>query len=127
MQAADFVASLEKPRRIIFLVKAGSPVDQTIEKFAGLLEEGDILIDGGNEWYENSIRRAKELEPKGIKYIAMGVSGGEEGARNGPSLMPGGPRDAYDFIFPVIEKIAAQTDSGACTTYIGGPGKTVFN
>lgn len=104
---AEFVASLKKPRRIMFLVKAGPAVDETIKQFTEFLEEGDILIDGGNEWYQNSIRRAKELEPKGIKYLAVGVSGGEEGARNGPSLMPGGPRDAWDVISPIFKKCAA--------------------
>ena len=120
---AEFVASLKKPRRIMFLVQAGPPVDETIKLFSEFLEEGDILIDGGNEWYQNSIRRAKELEPKGIKYLAVGVSGGEEGARKGPSLMPGGPRDAWDFIAPIFEKCAAQhTDGSPCTTYLGGAG-----
>lgn len=80
------------------------------------------MIDGGNEWYENSIRRAKALEPRGIHYVAMGVSGGESGARNGPSLMPGGPKAAYDSLEPVLRKIAAQVDDGPCVTYIGGPG-----
>ncbi len=118
----EFVASLAKPRKLMFLVKAGAPVDKCIEQFAELLEEGDVLIDGGNEWFENSIRRAKVVEPKGILYMAVGVSGGEEGARNGPSLMPGGPREGYDLLEKILTTCAAQTDSGPCTTYIGGPG-----
>jgi len=120
--AEEFVTSLAKPRKVMFLVKAGAPVDACIDLFLDLLEPGDVLIDGGNEWYENSIRRAKRVEEKGIMYLAMGVSGGEEGARNGPSLMPGGPREGFDLIKPIIEKVAAQTDSGPCTTYIGGDG-----
>jgi len=118
----EFVASLSKPRIVMFLVKAGAVVDSCIDQFADLLEEGDILVDGGNEWYENSIRRAKRVEPKGILYMAMGVSGGEEGARKGPSIMPGGPRAGYDAMEHIIKKCAAQTASGPCTTYIGGPG-----
>ena len=118
----DFVSSLAKPRKIMFLVKAGAPVDECIDLFLKLLEPGDVLIDGGNEWYENSIRRAKKTKEKSVMYLAMGVSGGEEGARNGPSLMPGGPREAFDLIKPIIDKVAAQTDSGPCTTYIGGDG-----
>uniref|UniRef100_A0A7S3LH01 6-phosphogluconate dehydrogenase, decarboxylating n=1 Tax=Aplanochytrium stocchinoi TaxID=215587 RepID=A0A7S3LH01_9STRA len=118
----EFVDSLSKPRKIMFLVKAGKPVDASIALFMDLLEEGDILIDGGNEWFENTIRRTEEVAPKGIIYMAMGVSGGEEGARNGPSLMPGGDKAGYDAIEPIIMKCAAQTDSGPCTTYIGGVG-----
>mmetsp|Transcript_940 Transcript_940/g.1847 ORF Transcript_940/g.1847 Transcript_940/m.1847 type:complete len:493 (+) Transcript_940:138-1616(+) len=127
-----FVASLSKPRKVMFLVKAGDPVDACIDLFLDLLEPGDVLIDGGNEWFENTIRRAKRVSKKGVMYMGMGVSGGEEGARNGPSLMPGGPREAYDILKPIITKVAAQTDSGACTTYIGGDGagnyvKTIHN
>ncbi|KAK8793470.1 hypothetical protein WA158_004829 [Blastocystis sp. Blastoise] len=104
----EFVHGLKKPRRIIMLLKAGAPVDKAIQKFTEYLEPGDILIDGGNEWYEETIRRSKELEPKGILYIGMGISGGESGARHGPSLMPGGPREAFDAIEPILTKIAAQ-------------------
>ena len=119
----EFVASLAKPRRIMFLVKAGPAVDETIEKFLPFLEEGDILIDGGNEWFENSRRRAEYLEPKGIKYLAVGVSGGEAGARNGPSLMTGGPKDAWEVVEPIFKKVAAKhTDGSPCTTYLGGAG-----
>ena len=119
---AAFVASLKRPRRIMFLVEAGAAVDSTIALFAGLVEEGDILIDGGNEWYENSERRGNALKPKGILYLAMGVSGGEEGARNGPSLMPGGPREAFDAMHDILVKIAAQSDSGPCVAYLGEGG-----
>mmetsp|Transcript_49150 Transcript_49150/g.73037 ORF Transcript_49150/g.73037 Transcript_49150/m.73037 type:complete len:493 (-) Transcript_49150:72-1550(-) len=118
----EFVASLKRPRRVMFLVKAGDAVDATIALFADLLEEGDIMIDGGNEWYENSERRAETLKPKGILYLAMGVSGGEEGARNGPSMMPGGPREAYDAMHDILVKVAAHSDSGPCVTYLGEGG-----
>ena len=117
-----FVDSLKKPRCIMFLVKAGSAVDETIEKFKAIVEEGDILIDGGNEWFENTERRSKDLEAVGIRYLAVGVSGGEEGARKGPSIMPGGPRDAWDVVAPIFTKIAAQVDGQACTAYLGKGG-----
>lgn len=115
----EFVASLSKPRKIVILVMAGKPVDDTIALLAEHMEKGDVVIDGGNEWFPNSIRRAKELEPKGISFIGMGISGGEEGARKGPSLMPGGPKEAYDLIEPIIMKCAAQVDGEACTGYCG--------
>ena len=89
---AEFVASLAKPRKLMFLVTAGPVVDKVIETFAALLEPGDILIDGGNEWYKFSEERAVRIAEKGIIYMAMGVSGGEYGARYGPSIMPGGPK-----------------------------------
>ena len=118
----SFVDSIKKPRCIMFLVKAGSAVDELIEKFKAVVEEGDILIDGGNEWFENTERRSKDLEAVGIRYLAVGVSGGEEGARKGPSIMPGGPRDAWDVIAPIFTKIAAQVDGNPCTAYLGKGG-----
>eukprot|EP00762_Andalucia_godoyi_P003809 ANDGO_08486.mRNA.1 6-phosphogluconate dehydrogenase len=119
----SFAASLERPRRIIMLVKAGAAVDEMIDHVLPHLESGDILIDAGNEWFLNSERRAKYVwEKKGIRYMAMGVSGGEEGARHGPSLMPGGPKDAYHLLEPVLTRIAAQVDDGPCVTYIGERG-----
>lgn len=118
----DFVKQLSKPRKIIILVMAGKPVDETIAKLSQYLEEGDVVVDGGNEWFHNSIRRSKELEPKGIHFVGMGISGGEEGARNGPSLMPGGPKAAYDMIEPIISKCAAQVNDGPCTGYLGPVG-----
>jgi 6-phosphogluconate dehydrogenase len=120
-QLSAFVAALERPRRIIMLVKAGEVVDQTIAALLPLLEAGDLLIDGGNEFYENTERRARELAAKGVRFFGMGVSGGEEGARHGPSLMPGGDRKGYDDLAPVLTKIAAQAD-GACVTYVGPGG-----
>ncbi|RLN47561.1 hypothetical protein BBJ29_008832 [Phytophthora kernoviae] len=115
----EFVASLARPRKVVILVVAGKPVDLTIKALAEHMEAGDIIVDGGNEWFPNSVRRAAELEPKGIHFVGMGVSGGEEGARNGPSLMPGGPKEAFDALEPIITKCAAQVDDGACTTYLG--------
>lgn len=115
----SFVASLKKPRKIIILVMAGKPVDDTIEILSKFMETGDIIIDGGNEWFPNTIRRGITLEPKGILFMGMGISGGEEGARTGPSLMPGGPKEAFDELEPIISKCAAQVDDGPCTTYIG--------
>ena len=111
--------AIAKPRAVIILVQAGKPVDETIATLSAFMEPGDLIIDGGNEWFPNTLRRGKELEPRGIHFMGMGVSGGEEGARLGPSLMPGGPREAYDRVFPILEKIAAQTDSGACVTWLG--------
>jgi 6-phosphogluconate dehydrogenase len=100
-------------------VQAGKPVDDTIATLAEHLEEGDVIIDGGNEWYLNSARRAEELSHQGILFVGMGVSGGEEGARNGPSLMPGGPKEAYDLIEPIMRKCAAQVKGEACFGYLG--------
>jgi len=107
-------------------VKAGSAVDETIAGLAEHMEKGDTIIDGGNEWYENTERREKALAEKGILYLGMGVSGGEEGARNGPSMMPGGSREAYSRIEDVVTKVAAQVDGGACVTYIGPGGAGNF-
>jgi len=115
----DFVSKLKKPRKIVVLVMAGKPVDETIASLAEYLEPGDLIVDGGNEWYPNSIRRAEELEKRGILFMGMGISGGEEGARNGPSLMPGGKKKAYDLMEPILIKCAAQVQDGACTGYVG--------
>ncbi|CAL8468885.1 g8426 [Coccomyxa elongata] len=122
----EFVASLKKPRRVMILVKAGSPVDATIDSLIPLLEPGDIIIDGGNEWYENTEKRAARVAEKGLGYLGMGVSGGEEGARNGPSLMPGGTREGYDAIEKIVTKVAAQVDDGPCVTYVGPGGAGNF-
>src|SRR5207249_4339323 len=114
----DFVKAIARPRRVIMLVKAGEVVDKTIAAIAPLLEPGDLLVDAGNEFYANTERRAKELQTRGIRYFGMGVSGGEEGARHGPSMMPGGEPAGYDELAPVLTKIAAQAD-GPCVTYVG--------
>jgi len=119
---ADLVAALRRPRRLIMLVKAGEVVDQTIAALRPLLSEGDILVDGGNEHFRNTERRAAELAAAGIHFFGMGVSGGEEGARHGPSLMPGGERAGYDDMAPILTKIAAQVEDGPCVTYIGPGG-----
>ncbi|MBN2716973.1 MAG: NADP-dependent phosphogluconate dehydrogenase [Deltaproteobacteria bacterium] len=124
--AEEFVASIERPRAIILMITAGKPIDLTIERFLPLLDDGDILIDGGNSWYEDTQRREKALQEKGIHFVGMGVSGGSEGARLGPSLMPGGTAYAYERIAPVLKSIAAQTDSGPCVTHVGADGAGHF-
>jgi 6-phosphogluconate dehydrogenase len=121
-ELADFVKSLRRPRRIIMLVKAGKVVDDTIARIAPLLESGDMLVDSGNEYFQNTERRATELAAKNLRFFGMGVSGGEEGARHGPSMMPGGDRAAYDELAPILTKIAAQVPDGACVSYIGPGG-----
>ena len=117
----EFVASLRRPRRIILLVKAGEVVDKTIASLLPYLEKDDMIVDSGNEYFHNTERRFKELAPKGIRFFGMGVSGGEEGARHGPSMMPGGDRAGYDDMAPILTKIAAQVD-GPCVTYCGPGG-----
>ena len=116
---AGFVASLAKPRAMIIMVKAGKPVDDVIADLVPLLDEGDIVIDGGNSLFSDSDRRYRELKEKGLRFIGMGVSGGEEGALLGPSMMPGGEREAYERIAPMVTKMAAQVDGEPCATYIG--------
>ncbi|GBG95577.1 6-phosphogluconate dehydrogenase [Ligilactobacillus salitolerans] len=119
----DFAASLQTPRRIILMVKAGQPTDATIKQLLPFLEKGDVLIDGGNTFFEETIRRNKSLEDSGINFIGMGVSGGEKGALEGPSLMPGGQKEAYDLVGPILEQIAAKAKDGEpCVTYIGPDG-----
>lgn len=122
----DFVLSIKRPRSVIILVKAGSPVDQTISALSDHMEPGDAIIDGGNEWYENTERRIQEVTQKGILYLGMGVSGGEDGARNGPSLMPGGSFEAYSNVQDILKKVAAQVEDGPCVTYIGEGGSGNF-
>ncbi len=118
----EFVSSLERPRKMLVMVKAGQPVDDTIDQLKPLLQPGDMIIDGGNSLYEDTDRRVADLESAGLRFIGMGVSGGEEGALNGPSLMPGGTPEAYKEIEPIVRKIAAQVDDGPCVTYIGPKG-----
>ncbi|WP_042221468.1 NADP-dependent phosphogluconate dehydrogenase [Oceanobacillus manasiensis] len=118
----EFVQSLEKPRKIMLMVKAGPATDATIESLKPHLEKGDILIDGGNTLFEDTIRRNKSLSESGIHFIGTGVSGGEEGALKGPSIMPGGQKEAYDLVAPIFEAIAAKVDGDSCTTYIGPDG-----
>jgi 6-phosphogluconate dehydrogenase len=118
----EFVGSLERPRRIIIMVKAGAPVDAVIAELTPLLDEGDMIIDGGNSFFLDSERRSKEIEAKGLRFVGMGISGGEEGALWGPSLMPGGPKEAYDILEPMLVAISAKTDAGPCVTHIGPGG-----
>jgi 6-phosphogluconate dehydrogenase len=118
----EFVEALESPRKILVMVKAGGPVDAVIEQLKPLLAKGDMIIDGGNSLYEDTERRTKDLESSGLGFVGMGVSGGEEGALNGPSLMPGGTEAAYRELEPIVTKIAAQVDDGPCVTYIGPGG-----
>lgn len=118
----EFVTAIERPRRIIILVKAGSAVDAVIGELRPLLTDGDVIIDGGNAFFQDTMRRDLELNSSGLHFIGLGVSGGEEGARHGPSLMPGGPREAYELVEPVLSKIAAQVEDGPCVTYLGPGG-----
>ncbi|GAB4548459.1 MAG: NADP-dependent phosphogluconate dehydrogenase [Pleurocapsa sp.] len=118
----EFVQTLERPRNILVMVKAGKPVDAVIDQLKPLLDEGDTIIDGGNSLYNDTERRTKELEATGLGFVGMGVSGGEEGALNGPSLMPGGTEAGYKDLEPILTKIAAQVDDGPCVTYIGPGG-----
>ncbi len=118
----EFVQSLERPRKILVMVKAGAPVDAVISQLKPLLSPGDMIIDGGNSYYPDTERRTKELEAANLGFVGMGVSGGEEGALNGPSLMPGGTQAAYGELAPILTKIAAQVDDGPCVTYIGPGG-----
>lgn len=118
----EFVQTLERPRKILVMVKAGGPVDAVIEQLKPLLEAGDMIIDGGNSLYEDTERRTKDLESTGLGFVGMGVSGGEEGALKGPSLMPGGTQTAYQELEPILTKIAAQVDDGPCVTYVGPGG-----
>ena len=122
----EFVRSLERPRKIILLVKAGSPVDWTINLIKPALEKGDILIDGGNSHFKDTERREKELQTSGLFMIGSGTSGGEKGALWGPSLMPGGDPKAYEQIRPIWEAIAAKVPDGPCVTYIGPGGSGHF-
>jgi 6-phosphogluconate dehydrogenase len=121
-----FVRSLERPRRMLMMIKAGDAVDQMLARIAPLLEEGDILIDGGNSFFKDTQRREAAMRARGLNFFGMGVSGGEEGARNGPSLMPGGDESAYLHVRKTLEDIAAKTISGPCVTYVGADGAGHF-
>lgn len=118
----EFVQSLEKPRKILLMVKAGAATDATIEQLKPYLEKGDIIIDGGNTFFADTQRRNKELSELGLHFIGTGVSGGEEGALRGPSIMPGGQKEAYDLVAPIFQDISAKVNGEACTTYIGPDG-----
>ncbi|WP_246943798.1 NADP-dependent phosphogluconate dehydrogenase [Bacillus pinisoli] len=118
----EFVESLEVPRKILIMVQAGKATDATIEGLLPLLSEGDIIIDGGNAYFPDTMRRNKELAEKGIRFVGTGVSGGEEGALLGPSIMPGGQRDAYELVESILKDISAKVDGDPCCTYIGPDG-----
>ncbi|CUX96014.1 6-phosphogluconate dehydrogenase, decarboxylating [Candidatus Gullanella endobia] len=118
----EFINSLEKPRFILLMLKAGEGTDKTIDSLKPFLEKGDILIDGGNSFYKDTIRRNHELSKEGLNFIGTGISGGEEGALKGPSIMPGGQKNAYELVEPILKKIAASIEGEACVTYIGPDG-----
>jgi len=118
----EFVESLQRPRKIMMMVKAGAPTDATIEQVIPLLDKGDILIDGGNAYFVDTQRRNKKLSELGIHFIGAGVSGGEEGALKGPAIMPGGQKEAYDLVAPIFKDISAKVNGDPCTTYIGPDG-----
>ena len=119
----EFVDAIEKPRRIVLMVQAGRGTDATIQALLPHLDKGDVLIDGGNTFFQDTIRRNNELADSGINFIGTGVSGGEEGALKGPSIMPGGQKEAYELVAPILEQISAKAEDGSpCVTYIGPDG-----
>jgi 6-phosphogluconate dehydrogenase len=118
----EFVGALKRPRKAMIMIKAGKPVDQVITEIAPLLERGDVIIDGGNSLFTDTQRRCKDLETHGIHFVGCGVSGGEEGALKGPSLMPGGSCESWEMIAPIFRKIAAQVDGEPCCRYMGPDG-----
>lgn len=122
----ELVRSLDRPRRILMMIPAGAPVDETLARLTPLLEPGDIAIDGGNSLFHDTRRRATELATRGLHYFGVGVSGGSEGARNGPSLMVGGPSEAYGILAPSLEAIAARTETGPCVGWLGPDGAGHF-
>ncbi|MEU8839501.1 NADP-dependent phosphogluconate dehydrogenase [Streptomyces roseus] len=125
--AKEFVDALERPRRLIIMVKAGDPTDAVIHEFAPLLEPGDVIIDGGNAHFEDTRRREKELREQGIHFVGAGISGGEEGALLGPSIMPGGSAESYESLGPMLEKIAAKAKDGTpCVSHVGPDGAGHF-
>ena len=120
--AEEFVNSLESPRKIMLMVQAGAATDATIDQLIPFLDKGDILIDGGNTFFKDTQRRNEKLNELGVHFIGTGVSGGEEGALKGPSIMPGGQKEAYELVAPIFKDIAAKVDNEPCTTYIGPDG-----
>ncbi|MDI3262514.1 MAG: NADP-dependent phosphogluconate dehydrogenase [Fulvimonas sp.] len=123
LELADFVAALERPRRIVLMVKAGAPVDAMLDALLPLLAPGDVVVDGGNSHFQDTIRRERRLREAGVHFIGTGISGGEEGALHGPSIMPGGPAEAYALVAPVFEAIAARAPDGTpCVAHLGPDG-----
>ena len=125
-ELADFVASLERPRRVILMVKAGGPTDATIDALIPLLEKGDIVVDGGNSFFQDTRRREQRLRDLGLHFVGAGISGGEVGALEGPSIMPGGSPESYEALGPILERIAADVNGEPCCTYIGADGAGHF-
>ncbi|GAA5081785.1 6-phosphogluconate dehydrogenase [Thermocatellispora tengchongensis] len=124
--AEQFVASLERPRRLVIMVKAGAPTDAVIDEFAPLLEPGDMIVDGGNAHFADTRRREAALRERGLHFVGTGISGGEEGALNGPSIMPGGSKESYAALGPLLESIAAVVDGTPCAAHIGPDGAGHF-
>ena len=122
----EFLRALEKPRRVLIMVKAGDPTDAVIDQLADGMETGDIIIDGGNALYTDTIRREKAMRERGLHFVGAGISGGEEGALNGPSIMPGGPAESYRSLGPLLEEISAHVDGVPCCTHIGPDGAGHF-
>ena len=122
----EFLAALEKPRRVLIMVKAGEATDAVINELADAMETGDIIIDGGNALYTDTIRREKAIRERGLHFVGAGISGGEEGALNGPSIMPGGPAESYKSLGPLLEEISAHVDGVPCCTHIGPDGSGHF-
>ncbi|MFV0429352.1 MAG: NADP-dependent phosphogluconate dehydrogenase [Arachnia sp.] len=125
-ELADFVASLKRPRRMIVMVKAGAPTDATIDSLIPLLEAGDIIVDGGNAKFTDTRRRESALRELGLRFVGAGISGGEVGALTGPSIMPGGPAEAYESLGPLLESISAHVDGVPCCTHVGPDGAGHF-
>ncbi len=122
----DFVASLERPRKAIIMVQAGPATDAVIAQLADAMDEGDIIIDGGNALFTDTIRREREISARGLHFVGAGISGGEEGALNGPSIMPGGPAETWETLGPLLEDISAKVDGVPCVTHIGPDGAGHF-
>ena len=122
----EFVASLKRPRTAIIMVKAGAPTDAVINELADAMEPGDIIVDGGNSYFEDTIRREKDIRARGLHFVGCGVSGGEEGALNGPSLMPGGTEESWKTLGPILKSIAAVAEGEPCVTHIGENGAGHF-
>jgi 6-phosphogluconate dehydrogenase len=122
----ELVRALDRPRRILMMIPAGAPIDETLSRLTPLLEPGDVAIDGGNSLFHDTRRRAADLAARGLHFYGVGVSGGSEGARHGPSLMPGGPVEAYEVISPALEAIAARTETGPCVGWLGPDGAGHF-
>ncbi|MFT9232804.1 MAG: NADP-dependent phosphogluconate dehydrogenase, partial [Bifidobacterium sp.] len=122
----DFLAALKRPRTVIIMVKAGAATDAVIKELADAMEPGDIIVDGGNSYFKDTIRREKEARAQGLHFVGMGISGGEEGALNGPSIMPGGTEDSWKVLEPILKSIAAVAEGEPCVTHIGENGAGHF-